>query len=1627
MAAAVAPSSGSAAAALQTPASSPTRGSNLTGAPGRSLSLSSVSHAAKSGSSIPTVAASASVSGRISSKFSARPRRTSALPTLSASNGAAAAAGEVAPNGSLSNSSSSNTIGRSAGSQIVQAGKLPVPIATPLMEEGNNCRQVNDGAWRSVASALQRAQSNASLQSAQAVFPSQDPVPASTTPTKSGPFASFRRLMRGSSRAKSNPTHPAAAGVRQVSKPSEFGVLEEDTNFSDAGSAPSSSIGSRKRTKSEGKAGMIASSFKARDPPKIPSSSWIVRAAGPESKALQNESEGSGEIGGDKAAALEHSYQTLDAAMERVQQGSSTFDGLPFSSSTGLLRPTNNDEQTRSPHSAAFGLPAQDRSLTLQALQASPKRAGSLGLRPLNALDSADEESLLTHDHRATLKRQPSSSSASSFLGMGLAIGAGPNGSTEVLGNYSSGRQPSRLPGFEAARFISSNVRPAQSDGAQASIPKMWQPVDTADIRSSHEARDDDMTPILPSTNLCGGVQGSVADTEPTASWRTAVSSIVSSPDTACAAAAVAPLASTFSAGERSSRSLELPPRSKVEEPPLLDVFSNLERHFPSTVSSDADSSASMRAGIERITRSPAIAAGPSMEPMMFSSFATGPHASGHDMGATPYGSISSTSQARKRNTFGGGNEYLPRAYEPPPSSSYSSNLRSTHNDELSVSEIESNLAIIEAALNDNSFEGSFDPTVLRRRLGSPEQSFKVSSGQSRVATLNTSSHTLSPERITLRPQSHYAIAHAIREVRRAISSQLSGRIDESAESDVGAVTDTEPPESAKAPVRRRDLRETTPARAARYRQESMREVEETYGRMVNLVTASAGIQGSPIPIQGEVNQWGCNTRAISVLSRGPLAPGEGHDLIASPPSNATQQNTASQPASPVAARRRNTAPSFDESAIDPDRFDRSQEDIAVHTEAVHSQGSHAALKRSSGGSASNRGTSSTSPSLAIKMQGTPQSSQDRAAAEMHQACHPTDQRSSHSQPRSSPEARRASFDRLQAMIHEARIPEESIPLTQTRAQESTGNAILSQNISSSRASFQRASPAPLTLTSVLRQSFDSAGGHSRFSAERGAQLSNRLSNTELSVRGFHPIVALDDLADVQTVGTSILGSPLSSHNLTILQRRHNLEKNSLLDALERAKGEADQYRQQNEQLRTDLHQEVARMLELERAYEMSCSREDEMQSKVEKLEDQLRAEHEARIDLLDKLERISALWPGNNDGAVGDDFARMLPSTGHSASGVTSGAPGPSTAPSSAGDTFQRDALKLAASREPAIEATEVICGIDDTGPVTHQFEPVSAPTTRVRVSRHISHSPILTTRISDDDILISSDTSDYDGDDGPDRSLQPRAGSRSEGKGKVEARDTLRSYPSELGLHINSQEMSWGNLVDEAPPDETTAPDDSIMLGRRPTRSENSSMGAKETSKPILSVEADAPSSASAISSGAVLPTAMPAPAVAPSATASPSAPSKHRSQLPQLAAPIPTASVVTRTVSSSSVTTGETRRVPGSLPSSSQGSIRSVSGGQRASLIGASGIPKPASIHSRMGSGGGGMRKVSSATAATADSSFTARSNSPIGGFVAERGGKGGHYDERRPEGYSAVEVPGGLREMLADDSTEEAHHS
>lgn len=95
------------------------------------------------------------------------------------------------------------------------------------------------------------------------------------------------------------------------------------------------------------------------------------------------------------------------------------------------------------------------------------------------------------------------------------------------------------------------------------------------------------------------------------------------------------------------------------------------------------------------------------------------------------------------------------------------------------------------------------------------------------------------------------------------------------------------------------------------------------------------------------------------------------------------------------------------------------------------------------------------------------------------------------------------------------------------------------------------------------------------------------------------------------------------AQSLLAAQRRHTLERNSLLDMLERSRAENAELRASKGQLQADLHQEVTRVLELDR--ELSRQREQEMilASRIESLEEELKEEHADRVRIGELLEKV--------------------------------------------------------------------------------------------------------------------------------------------------------------------------------------------------------------------------------------------------------------------------------------------------------------------------------------------------------------------------------------------------------------------
>jgi hypothetical protein len=195
--------------------------------------------------------------------------------------------------------------------------------------------------------------------------------------------------------------------------------------------------------------------------------------------------------------------------------------------------------------------------------------------------------------------------------------------------------------------------------------------------------------------------------------------------------------------------------------------------------------------------------------------------------------------------------------------------------------DIENSLAAVEAALQDHRRAGSIDPNLLLQHIV-PRSAGAVNSSNTSFPNMDNGedAEMLMDEqeplaRVTLPPDQQYAIANAVKQVRRAISSSQLPQIPSEEDSDAthSPTTDVAPPlngasassaavmstgmpksELLTIPTQKRKgsgaSNESTPLRAARIRQESMQDVEQAYARMVELVSSAAGIDltTSPMP-----------------------------------------------------------------------------------------------------------------------------------------------------------------------------------------------------------------------------------------------------------------------------------------------------------------------------------------------------------------------------------------------------------------------------------------------------------------------------------------------------------------------------------------------------------------------------------------------------------------------------------------------------------------------------------------------------------------------------------------------------------------------------------------------------------
>lgn len=292
-----------------------------------------------------------------------------------------------------------------------------------------------------------------------------------------------------------------------------------------------------------------------------------------------------------------------------------------------------------------------------------------------------------------------------------------------------------------------------------------------------------------------------------------------------------------------------------------------------------------------RLDTLPAIAAGPLTPPSRGPRHSLPPTSGKDSLSATPalttVSSLSPSSPSalqRKRHTFGGSErsehggsgdqQHWRNELRDLPRSGFSSTRSHAHESSRSVdlSEIESNVAAVEQALHQHSVSGSFDPSSVRRRFissdahgaansssSAPYNSIVSSPDDQAPSMIHQSSFQSTPSRVVLPPGSHREIEEAVTQVRRAISSSQLQREREASEregqshagNDGAKIGGASEDQVQVDDVGEGSARESTPARAARVRGVSMREVEVAYKSMTELVTAVAGLTPSPAVDRG--------------------------------------------------------------------------------------------------------------------------------------------------------------------------------------------------------------------------------------------------------------------------------------------------------------------------------------------------------------------------------------------------------------------------------------------------------------------------------------------------------------------------------------------------------------------------------------------------------------------------------------------------------------------------------------------------------------------------------------------------------------------------------------------------------
>lgn len=1119
-------------------------------------------------------------------------------------------------------------------------------------------------------------------------------------------------------------------------------------------------------------------------------------------------------------------------------------DGLPFSSSAPILPCDLDFSQANAVKSRDYAdkertektVPSSDDSNEATELLDSPhmKQAADLGTPTLDD----DAQRRLSHMTDQT----------ENSTGMGMALTTRNNFDfQDSLGLNELAAAGRQLPGTIGSDSHSSRAGPAlpSSNGhsniteshsrPRPGIPRMWQGIDSIDgdhtVRSTHIDDAEDSDDASPGRNLPAN-RFDTATT--TSSFKTAVSNLDSPRSNSTRRHNIGSRASRVSL-----RTLDTPlarhfDQAGRQDSPLADLITNLERRLsiPSTAGTmrstpyhdAAASPGSEFLQLEPEQTLPAIAAGPSPPPSLGhhdlddeddeGSIRAFPHqahpsAASHTALVETMGHSNRNSYAEptspttpgtfgtkdgeqhwyKRDTFGGLDSIpmsaeTPRSVEPvsnttrPQLSRFSTatmggedeNLQAGDSGEgdqeqqevilpeVKVSEIESHLAAVEAALQDNRDEGSFDPTSLRQRMSDasyathpnlssasmlsrePSQQPAPRAAEQSTDDLSlpgawtqdSSSFIMSDDgrRITLAPESHEALADAVRSVRKAISSSHLTDADESHTAIASRSVDTLGMESfvsdAAEPAGERTLAgdmsmlsEATPGRAARRRQEGIRDIEEAYNRMLALVQSTAiGVTPSPQMRSDEArlgvepprrpNKAGIpNTTTTEPFFTSPLA----------------KASTKTDEPLTQAAQSKRTA--FDGGMVQ--QPGRTQ--VRAQAPADH------------------RTSTSLSGLMGMPLDVNPQ------------------------------------------MLRHGSVSSVASVADNSMRDSIDGAAVRKRPPSDAKSSSSRYSQA-FSRDHAASSLIESDSFRKRFS-------SDNTTVGRASSGGGHTSPS----ATAKTLGTPrSFATSISQHSLANMVRRHELEKESLLDTLERVRAENADMHARHDSLTSDLHAEVTRVLELERELERRDSREVTLIGQIQDLENEL-----MELRYLDHQLNASADQTLGSEDGEGSILDVELPPTLHTSTrmGISAFSPRRSAAGSAspAPSSVMSAAAAAAAAAKPTHRSTRseaFVSGLPGS-------ERATLPSSRSELPRA---RPV--SLLNGPGGLFREDRSDRGSQASP--LPTPRSSSLLRSSHRAQARSGRGkdASPTLLGLSLPKDEDEAWNIADEQLPEIDDEPND-------------------------------------------------------------------------------------------------------------------------------------------------------------------------------------------------------------------------